>query len=71
VITALALPAGVALLTVGDIPFAPGLGLGLAAVFLAILADIYSRAVINAVRFKSDRWRAVSRAAADRDVGSD
>ena len=71
VITALALPTGVALLTVGDVPFAPGLGLGLAAVFLAILADIYSRALINAIRFKSGRWRAVSRAAAEREVGSD
>jgi putative MATE family efflux protein len=71
-ITALALPVGLTVANVGGVALAPGLGLGLAAVFLAILVDIYVRAAINAVRFRSGRWRTVARdAAARRQVGED
>lgn len=66
VITATALPAGVTLVDGAGFSFAPGLGLGLAAVFVAIIADLVTRAVINALRFHSGRWRAVATAAAAR-----
>ncbi|WP_336035724.1 MATE family efflux transporter [Halobacterium yunchengense] len=36
----------------------PGLGLGLAAVFAAILGDMYARAAVNFLRFRSGAWRA-------------
>jgi putative MATE family efflux protein len=36
----------------------PGLGLGLTAVFAAILGDMYARAAINFLRFRSGAWRA-------------
>lgn len=69
VATALALPVGFVLFGVGEVSVAPGLGLGVAAVFLAMLADIYSRALVNGIRFRSGRWRAVARAAAARRAG--
>jgi putative MATE family efflux protein len=71
VVTALALPAGVVLVSVGGVPLAPGLGLGIAAVLLAVLGDLYSRAAVNAIRFRSGRWRAVARAAAARHETDD
>ncbi|MFB6148119.1 MAG: MATE family efflux transporter [Halobacteriales archaeon] len=60
-IAALALPAGMAI-TVFDYSFAPGLGFGLLAVYVAIVADFYVRAGVNFVRFRSGRWKAVARA---------
>ncbi|MGB9964345.1 MATE family efflux transporter [Halobacterium sp. CBA1126] len=36
----------------------PGMGLGLTAIFAAILGDMYVRAAVNFVRFKSGAWRA-------------
>ncbi|MFB6146298.1 MAG: MATE family efflux transporter [Halobacteriaceae archaeon] len=68
-----ALPAGLALtvgpLTVpvlgrlaGAVTVSPGLGIGLAAIYAAILCDMYTRAAVNVVRFRSGRWRAVARA---------
>ncbi|MCD2203210.1 MATE family efflux transporter [Halobacterium sp. KA-6] len=36
----------------------PGLGLGLSAILAAILGDMYVRAAVNFVRFKSGAWRA-------------
>jgi putative MATE family efflux protein len=62
-----ALPAGYAIsvgpLVLGPLSapafsVAPGMGLGLAAIFAAILGDMYARALVNLVRFKSGAWRA-------------
>ena len=60
-IAALALPTG---FVVGVFGFtaAPGLGLGLPAIFVAIFADIYARAGINWIRYRSSRWKAIGRA---------
>ncbi|MFW5958999.1 MAG: MATE family efflux transporter [Natronomonas sp.] len=66
VITALALPVGFVLVTVVSVPVTPGLGLGVSAIFVAILVEPYVRAVVNLVRFKSGRWQAVARAAVAR-----
>ncbi|MFB6172699.1 MAG: MATE family efflux transporter [Haloarculaceae archaeon] len=66
-ITALALPAGFVLLTVGGVALAPGLGLGVSAVFAAVLADRYGRALVNAVRFRSRAWQTVARRSLARD----
>jgi putative MATE family efflux protein len=65
-IAALALPAGFVLLELGGTSLAPGLGLGVAAVFASILADLYGRALVNAVRFRSGRWKQVARESAAR-----
>jgi putative MATE family efflux protein len=62
-IAAAALPAGFAL-TLGGVAVAPGLGWGLVAVFAAIVADMYARAAVNAVRYRSDAWRGVAARAA-------
>lgn len=71
-IAALALPTGFALVSVGGVALAPGLGLGVAAIFVSIIVDTYSRAAVNVVRFRSGRWRAVARAAvARREAGDD
>ncbi|MFB6087112.1 MAG: MATE family efflux transporter, partial [Haloarculaceae archaeon] len=64
-IAALSLPAGTAVGAFG-VSVAPGLGLGVVAVFAAILADLYTRAAVNWVRFRSGRWKAIAREA---DVG--
>jgi putative MATE family efflux protein len=66
-IAALALPAGVAALSVGGITVDLGLDLGLLAVFAAILADMYVRAAVNTLRFWSGAWRRVAR---ESDVGA-
>jgi putative MATE family efflux protein len=70
-VAVLAIPAGLTLVTVGSFEFAPGLGLGLTAVFAAIVVDMYSRAAVNAVRFRSHRWQAVARESADRRAASE
>jgi Na+-driven multidrug efflux pump len=62
-IAAAALPAGFAL-TLGGVAVAPGFGWGLVAVFAAIVADMYARAAVNAVRYRSDAWRGVAARAA-------
>jgi putative MATE family efflux protein len=64
-VVALALPSGMVLTAFG-ISVAPGLGLGLVAVYAAILGDIYARATINWFRFRSDRWKAIARAGTER-----
>jgi putative MATE family efflux protein len=55
-LVALALPAG---FTVGlpGVAFAPGLGLGVSVVYVAILADMYTRAVVNGVRYLGGTWK--------------
>jgi len=45
-------------LVIPALSVAPGMGWGLAAIFAAILGDLYARAVVNFVRFRSGAWRA-------------
>ena len=71
VVAALAVPGGLTLAAIGDLRFAPGFGLGVVAVFAAILVDMYSRAAVNAVRFRSHRWQAVARRSAERQATSE
>ncbi|NHN46191.1 MATE family efflux transporter [Halostella sp. JP-L12] len=66
-IAALALPAGAVTLSVAGVAVDPGLGLGLAAVYAAILADMYVRAAVNTLRFWSGGWRRVAR---ESDLGT-
>ncbi|WP_227134155.1 MATE family efflux transporter [Halorubellus salinus] len=63
----LALPATTSVGVLG-VTFTPGFGLGVVAVYAAILLDMYFRAAVNAVRFKSGTWRVVARQS---DVGAD
>ncbi len=58
----LALPVGYAV-TLGPLSFAPGRGLGVVAIYAAILLDLYARAGVNAVRFATGRWKAIARTA--------
>jgi Na+-driven multidrug efflux pump len=39
------------------------MGLGLVAVFAAILGDMYTRALVNGLRYWSDAWKDVAREA--------
>ncbi|MFB6164466.1 MAG: MATE family efflux transporter [Haloarculaceae archaeon] len=57
----LALPVGFTV-TVAGHAVAPGLGLGLPAIFAALVGDYYVKAAINTARFASGKWRAVARA---------
>ncbi|WP_435145316.1 MATE family efflux transporter [Halobaculum sp. P14] len=78
-IAVLALPAGYALtlfagpasqfvgLSPVSVPL-PGMGLGLLAVFAAIVGDFYTRAGVNLARYWSDAWKRVAREA---DVGTE
>jgi len=58
-IVALALPAGMAFTFFG-FSIAPGLGLGVAAAYAAILVDFYVQAGVNTVRFASGKWQIVA-----------
>lgn len=60
-IAVLALPATALVVTAGPVSVSPGLGLGLGAVFVSLVVDRYARALVNIVRFRSGRWRAVAR----------
>jgi putative MATE family efflux protein len=59
-IAALALPVG---FSVGAFGFsiAPGMGLGLLAIYAAILGDMYTRAAVNLVRYWTGAWKDVAR----------
>ena len=57
----LAVAPGVALFELAGWRFAPGLGWGLLAVYVAILGDMYLRAVVNVVRFWSGEWKRIAR----------
>jgi putative MATE family efflux protein len=61
-IAAVALPVGFGLPILG-FTLAPGLGLGVVAIYLAILADMYARAAINVARFASGAWKDIAAAA--------
>jgi putative MATE family efflux protein len=63
-----ALPAGALSVTVAGTTLDPGLGLGVPAVFAAILADTYTRAGVNTLRFWSGKWQRVAR---ESGVGAD
>lgn len=66
-----ALPVGYAV-TVGPLSVAPGLGLGYAAVFGAIVAGAYVKAAVNIARFRSGAWKEIGRrATADRPADPD
>jgi len=70
-VAALALPTGFTVAALG-VSVAPGLALGLPAVYAAIWGDIYLRAVVNWIRFRSDRWKVIARAGTARaGTGSD
>jgi len=61
-VAVLALPAGF----VVTVPFvgvsvAPGLGLGLPAIFVALVGDFYLKAAVNTGRFWTGKWRDVAR----------
>ncbi|MFB6300910.1 MAG: MATE family efflux transporter [Halobacteriales archaeon] len=67
-IAALALPAGTAITVLGY-SFAPGIGLGLLAIYIAIIADFYVRAGINFIRFRSGQWKRIARESGIGDDG--
>jgi Na+-driven multidrug efflux pump len=56
----LALPVGTTVWFAG-VSVAPGLGLGMAAVYAAILVDFYIQAAVNTARFRSGKWQIVAR----------
>jgi len=62
-IAALALPAGFAV-TLGGLSLPLGVGLGLPAIYLAVIADFYVKAAVNTGRFATGRWRAIARESA-------
>jgi len=59
-IAALALPTGFVVTVLGT-TLPVGMGLGFPAVFLAMIADFYTRAAVNTVRFWSKKWQVVAR----------
>jgi putative MATE family efflux protein len=61
-IAVLALDAATAFTILG-VALTPGLGIGLLAIYAAILADFYLQAGVNLVRFWSGTWQAVARRA--------
>jgi Na+-driven multidrug efflux pump len=76
----LALPVGYAVtvgpfalpgVTLGPVSASPGMGLGVAAAFAAILAGLYVKAAVNTVRFASGRWVAVARSGRGATPGDD
>ena len=58
-IAAVALPVGFTIPIVGY-SLSPGLGVGLLAIYVAILADMYTRAVVNVTRFASGAWKTIA-----------
>jgi putative MATE family efflux protein len=66
----LALPAGF-VVTVGSVSVAPGLGLGLTAIYASLVADFTLKAGVNTARFASGRWKAVARASGVGAAGDD
>ncbi|MEF8840345.1 MAG: MATE family efflux transporter [Haloarculaceae archaeon] len=57
--------------TLGPFSIAPGMGFGVAAAFVAILAGLYVKAVVNTGRFASGRWVAVARSSRGTRPGDD
>ena len=70
-IVALALPVGFTFTLVGY-SVTPGLGLGVAAAYGAIIVDFYIQAGVNVARFRTGRWRLVAeRSEAGRTASDD
>lgn len=65
-VAALALPTGY-VVSIAGFSIAPGLGWGLPAVFVALVADFYVKAAVNTARFWTGKWQRVARRA---DVGA-
>jgi len=63
----LAVAPGAVLFGLGTWQFASGLGLGLFAVYVAILGDMYVRAAVNVFRFWTGEWKRIAR---ESDVGA-
>ncbi|NEU59105.1 MATE family efflux transporter [Halorussus sp. MSC15.2] len=63
----LAVAPGVALFEIAGWQFAPGIGLGLVAVYASILGDMYLRAGVNVFRFWTGKWKQVAR---ESDIGA-
>ncbi|MGB9951698.1 MATE family efflux transporter [Haloarcula marismortui] len=60
-VAALALPTAFVIpIPVTGVSFSPGLGLGLPAIFAALIGDFYLKAAVNVGRFRSGKWRAVA-----------
>ncbi len=67
----LALPTGY-VVTVWGVSISPGVGLGIAAIYLSIIANTYTRALINGWRYWSGTWKAISQASMQRSrTGAD
>lgn len=58
-VSALALPATM-VFVLFSIDVTPGLGIGVLAIYVAVLLDWYIRAAVNTIRFRSGRWQAVA-----------
>ncbi|MEF8884118.1 MAG: MATE family efflux transporter [Haloarculaceae archaeon] len=69
-VTVLALPVGFAV-SLGAVSVAPGMGLGVLAVFVAVVLDFYIQAGVNTVRFTSGTWQEVARKAAGGPAAGD
>ncbi|PSQ48321.1 MATE family efflux transporter [Halobacteriales archaeon SW_6_65_15] len=63
----LAVAPGAVLFGLGSWQFAPGLGWGLLAVYVAIVGDMYIRAAVNVFRFWTGEWKRIAR---ESDVGA-
>ncbi|PSQ09416.1 MATE family efflux transporter [Halobacteriales archaeon QS_5_68_33] len=61
-ITALALPVGFAV-SLGFVSIQPGLGMGVLAIYVAVVVDFYIQAAVNVARFVSGEWQVVARKA--------
>ena len=59
-ITALALPVGFAV-SLGVVSIQPGLGMGVLAIYVAVVVDFYIQAAVNVARFVSGEWQVVAR----------
>jgi putative MATE family efflux protein len=55
-------------ITLPSLSVTPGLGWGIWGIYVAILGDMYSRALVNLIRFASGRWKVVARRSS---VGAD
>ena len=63
-IAVLALPTSFAIaVPLVGVSIAPGMGLGLPAIFLALLGDFYLKAAVNTGRFWTGKWREIARRA--------
>ncbi|PSQ11029.1 MATE family efflux transporter [Halobacteriales archaeon QS_5_70_15] len=56
---------------IGPLPVSPGMGFGVSAAFVAILAGLYVKAFVNTARFASGRWVAVARSGMGATPGDD